>query len=255
MHKSLEKILEIQEFDIKMIQLMRIKRQRQKELAQIESLRNDLHEQLLSKDKEIEELASEINAREESIEELGVKMKDLDARQSQVKKVEEFNALTQEMATTERQKANIENTVSDLYDKKAEEEEIHAKIKESLDSTITSGQELEKEIRASIDQVNKEGTALKKERDALAKGADQETLAIYERLLRNKKDRVVVPIENRTCSGCHITLTPQHENLVRKGDNLVFCEHCSRIHYWQETEATEDTEKPARRRRRRAANV
>ena len=66
-------------------------------------------------------------------------------------------------------------------------------------------------------------------------------LHIYERLLRNKKDRVVVPIENRTCSGCHIVLTAQHENLVRKGENLVFCEHCSRIHYWQESEAFEGT--------------
>ena len=64
---------------------------------------------------------------------------------------------------------------------------------------------------------------------------------IYERLLRNKKDRVIVPIENRTCSGCHIVLTAQHENIVRKGENLVFCEHCSRIHYWQESEALEGT--------------
>ena len=31
----------------------------------------------------------------------------------------------------------------------------------------------------------------------LAKTADPEILRIYERLLNNKKDRVVVPIENR----------------------------------------------------------
>ena len=71
--------------------------------------------------------------------------------------------------------------------------------------------------------------------------ADPEVFRIYERLLRNKKDRVVVPIENRCCSGCHIMLTAQHENLVRKGESLVFCEHCSRIHYWQESQALEGT--------------
>ena len=81
-------------------------------------------------------------------------------------------------------------------------------------------------------------------------------MKVYERLLRNKKDRVVVPIENRTCSGCHIVLTAQHENLVRKGERLVFCEHCSRILYWQDGAAVElgEEETGTKRRRRRAVN-
>src|SRR5208282_4294145 len=97
-----------------------------------------------------------------------------------------------------------------------------------------------------------EGSGLKTQRDALAKSAHAETLQVYERLLRNKKDRVVVPIENRTCSGCHIVLTAQHENLVRKGENMIFCEHCSRIHYWQDSEAVEGTAVATKRRRKRA---
>ena len=41
----LKPILEIQELDIQMIRLMRLKRQRNLELQQIRSLRNDLDEQ------------------------------------------------------------------------------------------------------------------------------------------------------------------------------------------------------------------
>ena len=89
----------------------------------------------------------------------------------------------------------------------------------------------------------------------MAVNADADTLHIYERLLRNKKDRVIVPIENRTCSGCHIALTAQHENIVRKGENIVFCEHCSRIHYWQEAEELEGTVVSTKRRRRRVAST
>ena len=74
-------------------------------------------------------------------------------------------------------------------------------------------------------------------------------------MIIRKKDRVVVPIENRTCSGCHIVLTAQHENLVRKGGNLVFCEHCSRIHYWQGSEAFEGSAVATKRRRRRVAST
>jgi len=110
---------------------------------------------------------------------------------------------------------------------------------------------LEREIQSSIKLINDEGSGLKIQRDELAKKANPEVLSIYEKLLRNKRDRVVVPIENRTCSGCHIVLTAQHENLVRKGENLIFCEHCSRIHYWLESEALEGTAAATTRRRRR----
>ncbi|MCB1149304.1 MAG: hypothetical protein KDK48_03995, partial [Chlamydiia bacterium] len=90
---------------------------------------------------------------------------------------------------------------------------------------------------------------------ALVSEADPEVFAIYERLMRNKKNRVVVPIENRCCSGCHITLTAQDENLVRKGERLIFCEHCSRIHYWPESEVLEEEAAPKRRRRSSRANA
>ena len=101
----------------------------------------------------------------------------------------------------------------------------------------------------------KKAKCSKAQRDALVAKADPEVFRIYERLLRNKKDRVVVPIENRCCSGCHIMLTAQDENLVRKGERLVFCEHCSRIHYWQESEALEGTAVATKQRRRRTTKV
>lgn len=70
-------------------------------------------------------------------------------------------------------------------------------------------------------------------------------------LLNNKKDRVVVPLENRVCNGCHISLTAQDENLVRKGEKLIFCEHCSRILYLPESAELEGTAIAPKRRRRR----
>ena len=104
-------------------------------------------------------------------------------------------------------------------------------------------------------RINEEGRVLKAERDALVEQANPDTFSIYERLLRNKKDRVVVPIENRCCSGCHLMLTAQDENFVRKGERLVFCEHCSRIHYWPESEALEGTGVAVKQRRRRTTKV
>ena len=248
---ALKAILQVQELDIKMIQLMRVKRERQKELRQIEALRKELHDQLQRKADDIKELNHQIEDLEKSLTEMTGKIKALEARQSSVKKVDEFNALTQEMTAAEREKIALEQQISDLTDKRVAEEEIETKIKESLETTNTSSQEIEKDIIATIEKINDEGQKLKEERDGLAQTADPYTLKVYQRLINNKKDRVVVPLENRTCAGCHIALTPQHENLVRKGENLVFCEHCSRIHFWQpETEAADEGTAPRRRRRR-----
>jgi len=255
MNPALKMILDIQEYDMKMIRLMRLKKERLNELGHIDALRQELQKQQKDKEVEIVELSRGISVQEAKIIEIKDKIKRLEAKQNAVKKVDEFNALTQEMTVSERERIATEQIASDMIDKRNLEEEILEKIKDSLRQSEESSRNLENEIRESIRMINREGTELKTNRDLLAKTADPEILFIYERLVNNKKDRVIVPIENRTCSGCHIALTAQHENMVRKGERLVFCEHCSRIHYWQETEEVEVTGAPTKRRRRRAAGV
>lgn len=252
---ALKVILDIQELDMKMIRLMRLKKERIQELQHIDSLRQELQHQLKEKENEIAELSRGISAQEIKIGEIKEKIKKLEAKQSSVKKVDEFNAITQEMSSSERERVATEQITSDMIDKRNLEEEILEKIKESLTQSEQSSQALENEIRDSIQMINQEGSELKTKRDDLSKTADREVLKIYERLLNNKKDRVVVPIENRTCNGCHIALTAQHENAVRKGERLIFCEHCSRIHFWQESEQIEGTTIAPKKRRRRLAGV
>ena len=252
MQEALKVIIDIQDLDMKMIRLMRLKNERQKELGQIESLRKELRTQCEDKESEVKDLNLEISQKELKLQEIVDRIKKYETQQSSVKKADEFNALTLETTAAEREKVALEQEISDVVDKKVAEEELLDTIKASLASSGKSSSTLEQEINASIGTINEEGSRLHKERSALAAKAEPELLKTYERLLKNKKDRVVVPIENRACSGCHIVLTAQHENLVRKGDNLVFCEHCSRIHYWQSEAAAEGAEAaPGRKRRRR----
>lgn len=251
MLEALKIILDIQELDMKMIRLMRLKRDRTKELDQIESLKKEIRQQLELRKGQVLETKKDIKLKEVEAKEVNERIKSCENKQSAVKKVEEFNALSQEIAQSERARTNVEQRLSDLTDSLDEQEEVVAKLVDSLDSTKESSQALEKEIKESIDLINSEGAVLLVERKKMSKGADPEVLSVYDRLLGNKRDRVVVPIESRTCSGCHIVLTAQHENLVRKGERLVFCEHCSRIHFWQDSEAIEGTAVETKRRRRR----
>jgi len=252
MLQALTKILEIQELDMKMIRLMRLKMDRQKELKKLSKIKEDLNKQVVSKESDVLEIKKDIKLLELEVEEVKEKIKKLEDQQSAIKKVDEFNALTHEISSVEKQRHAKEQALSDLYDKLATEEDVLNELTESSEKTKENSKELEEEIHESIRQINTEGQEIKVERDEMAKDADPEVLAIYDRLLVNKKNRVVVPIENRACSGCHITLTAQDENVVRKGERLIFCEHCSRIHYWPETTELEGTAVAPTKRRRRS---
>lgn len=252
---ALKVILEIQELDMKMIQLMLLKRQRQKELDSINANKASLGQRVADKEAEILEIKKLNRLVEGEHNEVLAKIKKLESQQSAIKKVDEYNAITHELSSADRERLAKEQRLSDLYDKLAAEEDVLKSLNENHQSAIESSTVLETEIHDSIDQINQEGRVLKAERDELVKQANEDVFKVYERLLRNKKDRVVVPLENRCCSGCHIMLTAQHENLVRKGERLVFCEHCSRIHYWQESKALEDTVVATKQRRRRTTKV
>jgi len=256
MQESFQTILSIQELDINMIRLMRVKKERQKELTKIHQLKSDIQKQVTDKEAAIIDVKKEIRMGETQIKEIQDKVTKLESQQAAVKKMDEFNALTQEMTATGRERNAIEHRLSDLMDKLAVEEDLLVTLRENLQSTEENSNLIEKEIHESIGKINEEGHLILEKRESMKGSVSPELFEIYERLLKNKRDRVVVPIEKRTCSGCHILLTPQHENLVRKGDRLIFCEHCSRILYWQEAELVEGEETPTpRRRRRRAATT
>lgn len=255
MREALKDILPIQEFDMQMIQLMKLKRERLRELSSIAAIKKSLEQKAFLKDSEIIELKKNIRIYEGDVQEISEKIKKLEGQQNQVKKVDEFNALGQEISQAEREKTAKEQKLSDLLDTLAAEEDQLKTIQENLAQTRQNSKNLEQEIVQSIAQINEEGKTIQEQRNAIAKHADPEIFKIYEMLLRNKKDRVIVPVENRSCSGCHIVLTAQHENLVRKGERIVFCEHCSRIHYWQEAHAPEGEATETKRRRRRSANA
>lgn len=253
MLEKLNVILEIQEFDIKMIRLMKLKKTRKNELNEIDALKKNLRQKIVDKELETEEIKNEATSCEESIKEIKEKIKKYESQQDQVKKIEEFNALNQEISRADRERANLEHKLNAAADQLMAEEEILANLQTTYDSTSENSKILEEEIEANIREVNKEGVTLKEQRDHLLPKADPEILKVYEKLINNKRNRVVVAVSNRCCSGCHIALTAQQENLVRKGERIVFCEHCSRILYWAaEPEQTEEAA-PRRRRRKVAA--
>jgi predicted nucleic acid-binding Zn-ribbon protein len=76
-----------------------------------------------------------------------------------------------------------------------------------------------------------------------AKQADRETAFAalpknlsgqYDKLRKGKRGAGIVPIRSEQCSGCHMKVSQNLINEVRRGQKMVTCESCSRIVYLEE---------------------
>jgi predicted nucleic acid-binding Zn-ribbon protein len=62
--------------------------------------------------------------------------------------------------------------------------------------------------------------------------------AIYDRLAQRSRDGIAVAeVVNGACSACYMHLRPQVLVNVKKGDEIITCESCTRIMYIQNREA------------------
>jgi predicted nucleic acid-binding Zn-ribbon protein len=119
---------------------------------------------------------------------------------------------------------------------------------------MTGLEEVEKEIESRADEINtldqKRADALKefdseieRDRTELAKvegGRDDvfKTLpanlaAVYNRLAQRSRDGIAVAeVVNGSCSACFMALRPQMLVEVRRGEQIITCESCTRILYF-----------------------
>jgi predicted nucleic acid-binding Zn-ribbon protein len=96
-------------------------------------------------------------------------------------------------------------------------------------------------IEAEITEKKKQIGELSEQEQQLTPDLDSEVLFKFERIIRNKMGRGIVAIKGNVCMGCHMILPAQFANMVRLGEEIVFCPYCSRILYYEESEQGEET--------------
>lgn len=68
------------------------------------------------------------------------------------------------------------------------------------------------------------------ERESLTHGISKRLLRTYERMRESRlKSNAVVPVINGVCQGCYMVVTKSVIMELKRGEDLVLCEHCGRI--------------------------
>ena len=129
-------------------------------------------------------------------------------QQFETRKNEEFAALGTEIQREEKEVQEIEDRELDLMAlgekarKEAAEEAVGAKVKEGELNVK------EEELKKKRGELEMRLADLIKEIETLASGVEEGLLSKYRRIMMNKKDVAVVPVEHGTnCGGCNMKLT------------------------------------------------
>ena len=92
--------------------------------------------------------------------------------------------------------------------------------------------------RTAADQ--KELEQLQSDRKQIIAKLKPLTYSAYERIRKKKNGLAAVEAVEGRCSACQIALRPQFYQDLRKGDQLMLCESCGRILYYNPPVSFED---------------
>ncbi len=234
MNPVVEKLLVLQERDLRVAALTAELEKIPQQLAAVESeleSRREKFDQLKNATRQIEaerkRLDLDVQAKQATI----ARYK---AQQLQTRKNEEFAALHHE----------IEHTQSEISAVEDRELELMEAYDRGL-ATVAEGQkelalfeEKAKQRRGELEKrsgvVAADLAAMKTKQAEAEALVPEDELARYRRILKSKKDVALVPINHGACGGCHMKLTSQTVLSARGSDGLTACENCGRLVFWNE---------------------
>ena len=172
------------------------------------------------------------------LEDAQARIKDRQNKMMQVQTSREHQALLKEIEENKKLiKANEEKTLQLMEDIEGLEKNAAELTSLCAGEKELLGEATENAKKAVSKIATRKKTVLER-RGTLAPELPPATLKRYDMLRQKRGGAAVVPTKNGICQGCFMTIPPQQDNEVRKGEKLNFCPTCQRILYY----VTENTE-------------
>lgn len=152
-------------------------------------------------------------------------------QQIQVKKNEEYQALTHEIAATEAKVSELEEAeIETLYDLDAVRAQTAGEIESETAAIAFEEKQLvrmaEREAQLKVEL----GTA-RAAVEAARVEVPAKSIRVYDRLASSLALPVIVALEGQKCTGCHLRVSAGVDAEVRGGAELTACDNCTRILY------------------------
>ena len=222
-------LLQIQDRDVK---IRKYKKELEQKPAEVEALKDTLlhgRKRLDVQREGIKKLESDRKSLELDLESQIEKMHKLEVQSSQVKTNEEYRAMLKEIDELKKENTILEDKILDVMEKIEEEKKRVAQEEQLLKGEEQKAVQQEQVIRQEIAGIQKHLEEITREKEGMLPRVRPELLERYKTIFENKDDSAIVTIDHGACGGCHMAITPQVLNEVKRTSEPVICENCARI--------------------------
>lgn len=232
MTADLELVSRLQTLDLKIAELQREIGTLPKHIAQIEKTL-DGHVRRLEADRAA--LAANQKERKRLEDDTKVQQQKVSKLRDQMlgaKTNEQYRAFQNEIEFCEKEIRKFEDRILDLM---GESEPLETNVKAAEAALKEEKQQVEAEkarTREATAKDQKELELLKAERQAVVAGLKPQLHHDYERIRKKWHGIVIAEVVGGRCTACQIVLRPQFFQDLKRGEDLMFCESCGRIVYY-----------------------
>lgn len=230
---DLERLVELQRLDSEIAEV-------EAAAAAIPGVIRRIEEQLMKAKAALDAVTAETDRmtklrrqQERELEEVTDQLKKRQSRLFEIKTNQEYSAVLKEIEGLKHKVSVLEEAILVLLDQievelkaRAEEEQ---RVRSSEAEALRDTQRKEAELR----QLRGRLSELQGARKGRSKNVELSLLQQYLRLLKSRAGLAVAPARDGSCEGCHVALTPQLYNEVRRNEEILTCERCGRILYWK----------------------
>lgn len=202
----------------------------QKKNIQIEhgkAIAEKKHEEKITVQKEIDRKELDLKTNEGEITKYNVQL-------NSIKTNKEYTALVSEIGSKKADMSILEDEILNTMSKLEMANQEYEKAREDLRTEEESLKDLIKSVDAEIKETDHEIEKINNEQKKYIDLLDEHSLKHYNRLSNIKDGKAIVPVIGNVCGGCFMNVTTQTINALMGGNDLVFCQSCSRILYLDE---------------------
>lgn len=170
---------------------------------------------------------------ERELEEVTDQLKKRQSRLFEIKTNQEYSAVLKEIEGLKHKVSVLEEAILVLLDRIEVELKVRAEKEQRVRSSEAEALRDTQRKEAELRQLRGRLSELQGARKGRSKNVESSLLQQYLRLLKSRAGLAVAPVRDGSCEGCHVALTPQLHNEVRRNEDILTCERCGRILYWR----------------------
>ncbi|NOR45250.1 MAG: hypothetical protein GQ534_06640 [Candidatus Delongbacteria bacterium] len=229
MQKKLQQLTDLQALDTKLYSIEKAKGNLpylvNEFTNEIEQFNNELEEF----NNDFDDTKKDLNESKTTIDESNTLLGKYKDQRSMVTNNKEYEALVNEMAYRENLVEELTLKISELNIALENKKELIEEKKSILEEKTANLSEKQQQLNEKLAETAEEENKLAEKRNKLVAKIDKQLYNLYERIYRSKNQAAVVPADEGHCGGCFTMLPSQKLSELKRRDSIVQCDTCSRI--------------------------